>query len=181
MAYGIRDLDTAAPRHDRLVPVAATALGCVVGGEELHGGELEEIVVEALAWLHNWPTSLREAYAQRLSAHPDVETIVAMSTDDHVVGFCRLRHRRYAGECWLEDLYVRAPMRGQGIGAALVTEAVVRAGRHGFRLVRALIIRSNLSARRLAARTGFEELGQRPPRDAIFVLRSINGSQSNAG
>lgn len=148
----------------------------VVDARELPEHDVERLVTEALAWLRSWPTPLRHAYAQRLSAHADVETLVAVSSDGSPVGFCRLRHRRFARECWLEDLYVEPRSRGAGAGGALVSEAVARARRHGFRLVTASIESSNLPARRLAAEGGFREIGQNSPGGAIFVAYPLDTS-----
>jgi GNAT superfamily N-acetyltransferase len=148
----------------------------VVDAQELHEDDVERLVTEALAWLRSWPTPLRHAYARRLSAHLDVETLVAVSSDGPLVGFCRLRHRRFVRDCWLEDLYVEPRRRGAGVGGALVSEAVARARRHGFRFVRASIETSNLPARRLAAGGGFHEMGRSPSGGTIFVAYSLDTS-----
>ena len=148
----------------------------VIDARELREDDVERLVTEALAWLRSWPTPLRHTYARRLSTHPDVETLVAVSSDGSLVGFCRLRHRRFMRECWVEDLYVEPRHRGAGVGGALVSEAVARARRHGFRLVRASIESSNLPARRLAAAGGFHEEGRSPPRGTIFVARPLDTS-----
>jgi GNAT superfamily N-acetyltransferase len=148
----------------------------VVDARHLHEDDVERLVTEALAWLRSWPTPLRHAYAQRLSAHADVETLVAVSSDGSLLGFCRLRHRRLVRECCLEDLYVEPRSRGAGAGGALVSEAVARARRGGFRLVKASIESSNLPARRLAAGSGFYEMRRNPPGGSIFVVYPLDTS-----
>jgi GNAT superfamily N-acetyltransferase len=141
----------------------------VVDRQDVDEDDVERLVVETLAWLRNWPAPLRRAYARQLSAHADVETLVAVSPDGSLVGICRLRHRRLVRDCWLEDLYVKPRSRGAGVGGSLVTEAIARARRHGCRLVRASIESSNLAARRLAVEGGFHEVEQSSPRGMIFV------------
>lgn len=142
----------------------------VVNALQLQEEEVEWLVAESLAWLGTWPLPLRRAYARRLSAGADVETLVAVSRDGLLVGFCRLRHRRFVHESWLEDLYVVPRSRGDGIGGSLVSEAIAGARRHGFYLLKASIERPNLPARRLAEQNGFHEAREGPAGGTIFVV-----------
>lgn len=49
--------------------------------------------------------------------------------EDAGIAQLRFRHNLWtsAGDCWLEDLYVRDEARGQGLGAALLEAAIERA------------------------------------------------------
>lgn len=152
----------------------STDLVRIRNATELPGDAVVGVVLETLAWLRDWPLPLRHSYARRLVAHAETETLVALSASGSIDGFCRLRHRHLAGECWFEDLYVRPASRGRGVGGALVAEAVTRARRGGFRLLGASIERANLPARRLAAASGFHEADQSISADTIFVAHPFD-------
>jgi GNAT superfamily N-acetyltransferase len=71
--------------------------------------------------------------------------------------------------CWLEDLVVRAPRRGQGIGALLLGHAVGFARAQGFARITLLTDRLNAGARRFYARHGFDE-------SAMMAMRLRTGA-----
>jgi ribosomal protein S18 acetylase RimI-like enzyme len=74
--------------------------------------------------------------AERLLADPDTEFWLARAAPgEPPAGICQLRFRHsvWTGveDCWLEDLFVRAQARGQGLGRALVGRVLERATERG--------------------------------------------------
>src|SRR3954469_13548761 len=71
-----------------------------------------------------------ERSVERLLADPNAEFVLAGD-----VGICQLRYRyglwHAAGDCWLEDLFVRESARGEGVGRALTEAALERARERG--------------------------------------------------
>lgn len=88
------------------------------------------------AYLHS--TYDRLAMASEL-ARPDVDTIVAAGTRDHVLGFCQLR-RGSAEPCLagveqtveLQRLYVSRDVHGAGVGSQLAARIEEMARAQGF-------------------------------------------------
>ena len=70
------------------------------------------------------------ASVERLIEDPDTEYLLAGAD-----GVAQLRFRNNlwtgAGDCWLEDLYVRDEARRQGLGAALLEASIERARARG--------------------------------------------------
>jgi GNAT superfamily N-acetyltransferase len=70
------------------------------------------------------------ASVERLLEDPDTEYLL---TGDSGIAQLRFRHNLWtrAGDCWLEDLYVRDEARRQGLGAALIEASIERARARG--------------------------------------------------
>jgi GNAT superfamily N-acetyltransferase len=66
----------------------------------------------------------------------------------------------------IEDLYVAARERGQGIGASLLEASEAAARTRGYRLIGLAVALENAGARRLYARGGYRDAGQ-----GVFTLR----------
>jgi [ribosomal protein S18]-alanine N-acetyltransferase len=100
--------------------------------------------------------------------------------------FAAFRSRRLVGYavCWtvadqaeLGNVAVTAEARGQGVGRALVEEAIVRTGARGARELFLEVRESNEVAQRLYESMGFEAVGRRrayytePVEDALVLRR----------
>lgn len=90
----------------------------------------------------------------------DSTLLLAESRGD-VAGFCQLykclSSVQAATSIILNDLFVAAPYRGSGAGAALVREAMAEARNQGFRSLTLETGSSNDKARRLYERLGWSE------------------------
>jgi ribosomal-protein-alanine N-acetyltransferase len=120
--------------------------------------DLDEILeVENLSFTNPWT---REMYAWELR-NPEVSHLAALRTHDGIVqgfvGFWVI-----FDELHLNNLAVRPEARGRGYGAALLTHALTEGARLGARQATLEVRRSNLAARRLYERFGFELMGLRP-------------------
>jgi ribosomal protein S18 acetylase RimI-like enzyme len=75
------------------------------------------------------------------------------------VGVCQLRYRfglwLGAPDCFLEDLFVREPARGAGVGRALADAAIVRARERGCRRIELDVNDANPAALALYEALGF--------------------------
>ena len=71
-----------------------------------------------------------------------------------------------AGDCWLEDLYVRDEARNQGLGAALMEASIERARARGCARIELDTQERYHDARRLYERFGF-----RPP--GLLLRRDV--------
>jgi phosphinothricin acetyltransferase len=92
-------------------------------------------------------------------AHP---ALVAVDDSGEVLGFGSLsRYRsRPAYATTVEDsVYVRADVRGRGVGSALLSELVATATANGFHTVIARIVGANDASIALHRRCGFELVG----------------------
>jgi GNAT superfamily N-acetyltransferase len=96
------------------------------------------------------------ASVERLLRDPDTEYLLA---GDEPAGIAQLRFRHNlwtsAGDCWLEDLYVRDEARRQGLGAALIEATIERARARGCARVDLDTQEPYHDARRLYERFGF--------------------------
>lgn len=92
---------------------------------------------------------------------PRLGTILVAREDDQVLAMVSLLYTVSTAEggpvCWLEDLVVCPPRRGQGIGARLLGHAVALARAQGCTRITLLTDRVNDGARRFYARHGFGE------------------------
>ncbi|MEG0184200.1 MAG: GNAT family N-acetyltransferase [Stenotrophomonas sp.] len=84
----------------------------------------------------------------------EAEVHVAL-LDDSVVGY-RVQHQHFFAEAFIEMLMVAGPLRGRGIGSALLSHATSRsAGKRLFSSTN----QSNLGMQRLLATAGFQQCG----------------------
>jgi GNAT superfamily N-acetyltransferase len=92
---------------------------------------------------------------------PQLGTILVARAGDQVLAMVSLLYTVSTAEggrvCWLEDLVVRPPHRGQGIGARLLGQAIAVARAQGCTRISLLTDRVNEGARRFYARHGFAE------------------------
>jgi ribosomal protein S18 acetylase RimI-like enzyme len=100
------------------------------------------------------------ASVERLIADPYTEYLLgAPGPHEPTAGVCQLRYRfgvwQAAGDCWLEDLFVREVARGSGLGAALVETAIERAMERGCTRVELDVNEANAAAIALYERFGF--------------------------
>ena len=129
---------------------------------------------------HDWPSeNAILASAERLLEDPATEFLLgAPGEDAPPAGVCQLRFRwsvwTAAPDCWLEDLYVRAAARGQGVGAALVAAALDRARARGSRRIELDTSEANAGALALYERMGFSTSSKSaPPARDLFLGRSL--------
>ena len=94
-------------------------------------------------------------------AAPRLGTILVAREEGQLLAMVSLLYTVSTAEggpvCWLEDLVVRAPRRGQGIGARLLGQALAVARAQGCTRITLLTDRVNDRARRFYARHGFGE------------------------
>ena len=86
------------------------------------------------------PDDAFAASVERLIGDPGSEYLLAsVDRDAPPCGVCQLRFRHSvwtdSPDCWLEDLFVEAHARGQGVGGALVVAAFERANARGARRI----------------------------------------------
>jgi ribosomal protein S18 acetylase RimI-like enzyme len=128
--------------------------------------ETDDEVASALAGLVPQLSSTAAPLAAdditRLIAHPGVTLLVAR-VDGRIVGTLTLvRFPLPTGErAWIEDVVVDESARGQGVGAALTTEALRLAEEFGARTVDLTSRPAREAANRLYRRLGFQERDSR--------------------
>ncbi|MGH2979273.1 MAG: GNAT family N-acetyltransferase [Solirubrobacterales bacterium] len=110
-------------------------------------------------WGYGEPTdSEMAARVERLMSAREAEFLLAGTPDDPV-GVCQLRYRYGvwlgAPDCWLEDLFVREPERGRGVGRALAETAIARARERGCRRIELDVNDANPAALALYEGLGF--------------------------
>ena len=112
-----------------------------------------------------------EAYASRLRSGEDENFVIGALIDSELVGMVgfyrelRLK-RRHTGGIW--GMFVAASCQGQGVGAALLRDALARAKAiSGLRSVHLSVTANQVSARRLYASAGFRSYGTKP--EALMV------------
>jgi GNAT superfamily N-acetyltransferase len=101
-----------------------------------------------------------EAAFEAIAADPNNELIVACR-GDRVVATLQLTYspglsHRGSWRATIESVRTAAPLRGQGIGRALMEWAVERARARGCRLVQLATNRSRIDAQRFYERLGFQ-------------------------
>jgi GNAT superfamily N-acetyltransferase len=103
---------------------------------------------------------------RRLLGDPDTEFLLAAGPDREPAAFCQLRFRfgvwHQAGDCWLEDLFVREEARREGLGSALVEGAIERARRRGCARIELAANEANPAAIALYERFGFSAWHEPP-------------------
>lgn len=96
---------------------------------------------------------------ERLISDPDTEFWLAATDGGEAAAICQLRFRHsvWTGveDCWLEDLFVRADSRGEGLGRALAQRAIERARERGCARVELDTNEDNHTARGLYESLGF--------------------------
>jgi GNAT superfamily N-acetyltransferase len=118
---------------------------------------------------------------RKLIDRPDTEFWLAASEDDPApAAVCQLRFRHSvwtdAEDCWLEDLFVRDPVRGQGLGRALVLRALERAAERGCRRVELDTNEDNHAALGLYESLGFSTASKGRSR-SLFLGASVDGGR----
>jgi GNAT superfamily N-acetyltransferase len=98
------------------------------------------------------------ARVERLMRAGEAEFVLA-ADGDAPAGVCQLRYRYGvwlgAPDCWLEDLFVREPARGGGVGRALAQAAIARARERGCRRIELDVNEDNPAALALYEGLGF--------------------------
>lgn len=130
-------------------------------------GAVAGLLVEFRDWLgRSLPSD--ESFAAsvlRLIGDPDTEYLLgATGPGRDPAAVCQLRYRfgvwHEAGDCWLEDLFVRQNARRSGLGAALLETALTRARERGCARVELDVNEANTAAIALYERFGFGALSE---------------------
>jgi len=138
------------------------------------------LLVEFRDWLgRSLPTD--ESFAagvDRLLADPDTEYLLgAASPGEEPAAVCQLRFRfcvwHTAGDCWLEDLYVRECQRRSGLGAALVESALSRAKDRECARVELDVNEANAAAIALYEGFGFGVFSERFGARDLLMRRAV--------
>jgi ribosomal protein S18 acetylase RimI-like enzyme len=109
----------------------------------------------------DWPSpNAFLASVERLLEDRDTEFLLATPDDDSPpAGVLQLRFRlsvwKAAPDAWLEDLFVRESARRAGVGDALVSLAIERAGERGCKRIELDTNEDNAAALALYERHGF--------------------------
>jgi ribosomal protein S18 acetylase RimI-like enzyme len=112
---------------------------------------------------------LTEEALDHIVASPSTVLLVARDGADVIVGSLTLVvfGAPTGARAWIEDVVVSPASRGQGVGAALVTDALRRAAAAGARTVDLTSRPSRQAANRLYVRLGFE------PRETNVYRRNL--------
>jgi GNAT superfamily N-acetyltransferase len=100
------------------------------------------------------------------------ETAVALADDDLGVAVLRFRPNLWseALECYLAELYIVPPRRGQGLGRALLAHALDLARERGADRIELGTSEDDVAARKLYTKMGFtRHEGTRPEDPVMFV------------
>lgn len=128
--------------------------------------------IEAAAFSDPWPSS---AFSGLLEMSHATVTVVC-DQHDEPVGYCVLLVAADEGE--IANIAVVPSLRGQGVGARLLDDALRFAHRVGIHSVYLEVRTSNHAARDLYASRGFEAVGRRqayyrnPLEDALVLRRN---------
>src|SRR4051794_28099241 len=128
----------------------------------------------------DWPSdNAFLASVERLIEDPQTEYLLATPDDDSPpVGVAQLRYRfsvwTATDDCWLEDLFVSEAARGQGVGAALVELALVRARERGCRRIELDADEDNAAAIALYERFGFSASYKAANSRTLFFGRRLD-------
>jgi ribosomal protein S18 acetylase RimI-like enzyme len=99
-------------------------------------------------------------WVERLIVRDDTEYLLAAAGDGPAQGVAQVRYRWAiwweAEDCWLEDLFVAAEARGNGLGRALVEAMLERAAARGCRRVELDVNTENPAALALYRSLGFQ-------------------------
>ena len=138
-------------------------------GDEDLDGVLE---VESESFTNPWT---REMYTWELQNRSVCHIFVARTRDCAVVGFCAFW--LVLDEIHINNVAVRPPLRGVGIGSALLHRVLAEARQLGARRATLEVRASNEAARRLYERLGFYVAATRrnyytnPVEDALILWR----------
>jgi GNAT superfamily N-acetyltransferase len=118
------------------------------------------------------------AGVERLLEDLGTEYLLAAPDDDAPpAGVAQLRFRfsvwAAAPDCWLEDLFVRAPARRRGVASALVQASLDRARTRGCRRIELDTNESNEAALALYERFGFSASSKDLPGRDLFLGRAL--------
>jgi L-amino acid N-acyltransferase YncA len=120
-------------------------------------------VINGIASFETEPPSLAEMLARRASVLEKGLPWLTAKRDGQVLGYCYLGlyRTRYAYRFTVEDsVYVHPDWGGQGIGSLLLSQAIGRAERGGWRQMLAIIGDSeNRGSIRLHEKLGFSQTG----------------------
>jgi GrpB-like predicted nucleotidyltransferase (UPF0157 family)/ribosomal protein S18 acetylase RimI-like enzyme len=102
-----------------------------------------------------------EAALGALLAGPSLGEVWLIEIAGQTIGYVALTFG-FSLECggrdaFIDELFLRAPYRGQGIGTRVIRHALARCAELGIRAVRLEVMRHNPDALRLYTRLGFEE------------------------
>ena len=147
----------------------------LVGEEDLNG----VLEVEKESFTNPWT---REMYDSELR-NPDVCHIyVARASVCRVAGFCAFW--LVVDQMHINNVAVRPSYRGRGLGSALISHALTEAFRLGAQFSILEVRRSNVEAKKLYERLGFEVAGTRlgyynnPVEDALVLRRDEKASKN---
>ena len=136
-------------------------------------GDLDGILaVDAESFLRPWT---REMYTWELQNRSVCHIFVARTPECAVAGFCAFW--LVLDEIHINNVAVRPPLRGVGIGSALLHHVLAEAKQLGARRATLEVRASNESARRLYERLGFYVAATRrnyytkPVEDALILWR----------
>jgi len=121
----------------------------------------------------------REMYTWELQNRSVCHIFVARTWESPVVGFCAFW--LVLDEIHINNVAVLPPLRGKGIGSALLRRAIAEAQQLGARRATLEVRASNEAARRLYERLGFFVAGTRrnyytnPVEDALILWRDEPG------
>ncbi len=127
----------------------------------------------------DWPSdNAFLASVERLFEDRDTEFLLATRDDDSApAGVLQLRFRfsvwRAAPDAWLEDLFVRADARREGVGEALLTLAIERATERGAKRIELDTNEDNAAAIALYERHGFSTRSKGGSGRDLFLGRPL--------
>ena len=134
--------------------------------------DIDEIVaIEAATFSNPWT---RAMYLRELQ-NPDVSFLYVLRMDHQIVGFCSFW--LVLDEIHVNNLAIRQAYQGQGLGTALLKEALQAGANRGAERATLEVRRSNAPARRLYESLGFEVAATRPnyyvspPEDALILWK----------
>jgi ribosomal protein S18 acetylase RimI-like enzyme len=129
--------------------------------------EVTRLLIAFRDWLESSspPEAALHGSVRRLFDDPGTEFLLgAPGQGGPPCGICQLRFRHSvwtsAEDCWLEDLFVTAEGRGQGIGRALVIAACERARERGAARIELDTSESNSAAIALYEALGFSAISK---------------------
>jgi len=118
------------------------------------------------------PTAPRWQLSDYNQIIPTKRTLLVAECDDKIVGF--IIGRDIMGEWELENVVVGDDFRHRGTGKRLVVEFVLEAKTRNAKFIFLEVRESNVAAKRLYERCGFQQYGRRkqyysnPPEDAVL-------------
>ena len=139
------------------------------------------VVAGLLVEFRDWMGRSRPTYESlgasvgRLIVDPGTEYLLGRPDGgEEASGVCQLRFRygvwHSATDCWLEDLFVREDSRADGLGSALVEQALERARQRGCARVELDVNEANAPALALYERFGFSA-SKKPPGGKDLLMR----------